>query len=375
MICRKCSKEIQDGSVFCNWCGAKQEKKPKSRRANSEGTVYPRGSTWTARIILGYYYVDDPKHPGQKRLRAREKTKGGFKKKADARAYCAVLKQQATAPKAGRRITLKDLYDEWEPIYSHRVSEGTVKSHRAALQWLKDLWGYNVSDITSSQLQAAIDACTRKRRTKEDIKSLLMLLYKYAIQNDYAEKNRAEFLYCGDDDGAARPPFTTEEVSLIASCGLPYADYVLCLIYTGFRPNEFLGLRKDDYDADHRIFIRGFKSAAGTDRHIPVSPKIQPIVDARISAPGEWVFPDLSTGDRMTDDQFRTKCFNPLMAQLGITGKVPYSCRHTFSNLLKNSSGSDKDKAALMGHADYSTTKRIYQSAEDENLRSIIDQL
>jgi integrase len=53
---------------------------------------------------------------------------------------------------------------------------------------------------------------------------------------------------------------------------------------------------------------------------------------------------------------------------------VPYSCRHTFSNMLKNAAGADKDKAALMGHADYETTKRLYQSAELENLQRITDQ-
>lgn len=372
MICRKCAKEIPEGSVYCNWCGVKQAAKARAKRGNSVGTAYKRGSTWTAKVVLGYYPVDDPKHPGKKKLRAREKTKGGFAKKADALAYCAVLKTKS-APGL-KRISLKALFDEWEPVYSHRVSEGAMKSHRAALQWLKDLWIVNFYDLTSAQLQAVIDACTRKRRTKEDIKTLLRALYKYAIQNDYADKDRSEYLYCGEDDGASRSPFTPEEVAIIAESALPYADYVMCFIYTGFRPNELLGLKKADYDDAHKIFIRGIKSAAGTDRHIPVSKKIQPIVDRRMAAPGEWLFPDLETGQRMTDDYFRTKCFAPLMDALGITGKVPYSCRHTFSNFLKNASGSDKDKAALMGHADYTTTKKNYQSAEDEQLRAIIDQ-
>ena len=54
---------------------------------------------------------------------------------------------------------------------------------------------------------------------------------------------------------------------------------------------------------------------------------------------------------------------------------VPYSCRHTFSNLLKDVSGSDKDKADLMGHQDYQTTKRMYQSAEILAKKAITDKL
>ena len=73
----------------------------------------------------------------------------------------------------------------------------------------------------------------------------------------------------------------------------------------------------------------------------------------------------------MDDEHFRKYCFTPLMEQLGISGKVPYSCRHTFANLLKNVQGSDTDKAALIGHSDASMTK-YYQSADYESLKTIV---
>ena len=74
----------------------------------------------------------------------------------------------------------------------------------------------------------------------------------------------------------------------------------------------------------------------------------------------------------MTETYFRNACFNPLMARLGIKDKYPYSCRHTFANLLKNVTGSDTDKAALMGHADASMTK-FYQAEDIDSLRRITD--
>ena len=76
----------------------------------------------------------------------------------------------------------------------------------------------------------------------------------------------------------------------------------------------------------------------------------------------------------MSEAYFRDYCFMPVMEALHIIGKTPYSCRHTFANLLKAVRGSDTDKAALIGHADASMTK-YYQSADYESLRAITDRI
>lgn len=376
--CRRCLPEI-DGLKFCPYCAAPTEsvKRTGSRRPNGTGTAYKRGKTWRAEIVVGTYTVTKP--DGTKVLHKAKKSKEGFSRKSDALNYCAkLIEQYGQGQKQESRIvhkSLKDCYDLWVPFYSPRVSAGQMKSHAAAVKWLKDLWAVDMDKLTSNQLQAAIDACPRKRRTKEDIKSLLMLLFKFAIQNDFCHHNRAEYLYCGDDDGQSWPPFSMEEVERIRTCGLPYADYVYVMIYTGYRPTELLTLRKTDYDQEHGILFAGIKTEAGKDRHMPVSAKIRPIIDRQFSSAGDLMFPDIGTGQEMSDDAFRVRAFEPLMSALGIQGKVPYSCRHTFSNLLKDAVGSDKEKAALMGHTDYSLTKRVYQSAEDQALAAIIAQI
>ena len=153
----------------------------------------------------------------------------------------------------------------------------------------------------------------------------------------------------------------------------PYADYVYFMCYTGFRPNEMLSLKKDAYKKDKNVLIGGFKTEAGKDRTVPVSAKIAPILAQRMASESKFIFsrPD---GTMMDDEHFRKYCFVPLMKKLGIEGKVPYSCRHTFANLLKNVRGSDTDKAALIGHSDASMTK-YYQSPDYESLQAIIANL
>ena len=64
-----------------------------------------------------------------------------------------------------------------------------------------------------------------------------------------------------------------------------------------------------------------------------------------------------------------------MMARLGIEGKVPYATRHTYANKVKSVAGADKDKATLMGHESYETTKKYYQSTSLQELKRITDQL
>lgn len=91
----------------------------------------------------------------------------------------------------------------------------------------------------------------------------------------------------------------------------------------------------------------------------------------QMETPGEFLFPRLPNGEKMQNNHF-DRVFKAIMQRLGIEGRVPYSCRHTYSNLLKKVKGAGVDKAALMGHSDYSMTQ-YYQEADYESLRAITD--
>ena len=228
-------------------------------------------------------------------------------------------------------------------------------------------------DLTVSQLQECINECEKGRSTLNDMRTVCSLVFKYAIVNRIVNDNPAQHLYVNSKKKGTRPAFTTEELEKIRKAvgSKPYADYVYFMCYTGFRPNEMLTLKKDAYDKAHNSLTGGFKTEAGTNRIVPVNAKLAAILSERQAFESEYLFPR-PDGSLMTDEHFRKYCFNPLMSTLGIEGKVPYSCRHTFANLLKNVRGSDKDKAALIGHSDASMTK-YYQSADYDSLRAIID--
>lgn len=403
--CIKCRKEIGD-TPFCQYCGAKQQKSaPRRKRSNGEGTIYPRGKTWTAQIVTGY---NDNGVPQLLR-------KGGFPTRSKAIEYVPVLKASAKIPKDQRRsvldsavqmatpaegialiemwtasnapqaLSVKTLYERWLDFYEPRVDKSTMSGHRAAFGHIKDLHGCNFADLTADDFQECIDNCTRGRRTQENIRQLAKRLYEFAIGRLIVSVNCAEYLYIPRGGSSPRAALTKQHMDAIrGQIGLrPFADYVYCLAYLGFRPNEMLMLKKDAYHVDNGIhyLIGGFKTPAGTDRVVTIPLRILPIIERLVAAPGEYIFP-APGGGQMTDAYLREKVFYPLLDHLGIqpipeegerAQYVPYSCRHFYSNLLKDAAGADKDKAALMGHADYDTTKRNYQSSDLEAMRRITD--
>lgn len=370
MNCAKCQKSFQDDALFCPYCGKKTGNFPRNtrtkQRGNGTGSAIKRGKTWTARVTIGWEYRD-----GRKIQKYR--TFGGFPTKTDAENYCFTLKTNGRTPK--NTDSFSKIYNSWLDEYEGRVTETTLATYKAAWKYFGALHPVPIVDITVSQLQECINSCPKGRSTINDMRTVCSLVYKYAVINKVVPNNLAQYLYVDSKKKGTRDAFTAEELEKIrlAVGKVPYADYVYFMCYTGFRPNEMLSLKKDAYQKDKNSLVGGFKTEAGKDRIVPVNAKIAPILAQRMASDSEYIFPR-SDGTLMDDEHFRKYCFNPLMETLGITGKVPYSCRHTFANLLKNVKGSDTDKAALIGHSDASMTK-YYQSADYESLQAIIDLL
>lgn len=370
MICEKCARSFQDDFVFCPYCGKKQGVLPRSgrtkSRGNGTGTAIKRGKTWTARVTVGWEYKD-----GRKIQKYR--TFGGFATKTEAENYCFTLKtnRRPMVP----TDSFSKVYERWQKEYEERISPTTMATYKAAWKYFSDLHPLPIADISVSQLQECINNCPKGRSTVNDMRTVCSLVFKYAVINKLITTNLAPYLYVNGKKKGTRPAFTADELKKIADAvgKVPYADYVYFMCYTGFRPNEMLSLKKDAYDSAHNALIGGFKTEAGKDRVVPVNAKIAPILARQMASESEYIFPR-PDGSMMDDEHFRKYCFNPLMETLGITDRVPYSCRHTFANLLKNVKGSDTDKAALIGHSDASMTK-YYQSADYESLRAIIDSL
>lgn len=373
MNCRKCGREIPDGGSFCAFCGTKQERTVKTwvRRGNGLGTVYRRNSKWVAEVTMGFKLDEDGKTT---RVVAK---KAGFRTKKEALEYLPILKDEQ---KRDKRITWGQLYKLWFP--THRAGKSTVGCYRAASRYFADLDFWQLTDIEIDDLQECIDSCPKGKRTRENMKALCGLMYKYAIPRGYATLNLATYLVVGGDSGASRSSFDAEQLAQIkAAIGtVPYADYIYCMCYLGFRPSEFLALDAMDYDRQQKTLTGGAKTDAGKNRVVTISPKIQPIIDRlarnKISGP---LFCD-DDGGQFRYNRFRNGVFYPALEQIGIDNPMengrhrysPHTCRHTFATLMKRVSASDADKMRLIGHASPEML-RYYQDVNVADLQKITD--
>ena len=280
-------------------------------------------------------------------------------------------------PEVNSNIRFKELYDEWLPLHEVKVSKSTIDCYKSAVKYYETIYFAKFADIKTEHLQKCVTECQKGRRNKENMKALGTLLYKYAIQKDLVEKDYAQFIYLGHSEQTERESFSLQEIEAISQAvgTIPYADYILVLIYTGFRINEFLSLKTEHYHMEEQYLIGGSKTKAGKNRIVTLSPKIQRIVSeiASQKSEGDFLFSDKG-GNKISDSVFREKFYYPALAAIGVSKLPPHSCRHTFATLMKNVDAPNVDKQKLIGHSSFEMTAH-YTHTNYQDLKKITDKL
>ena len=361
MTCKYCHSEMPENAVFCPFCGRRVISLPerRTRRGNGQGCVYRRGKTWTAVVTVGY-------DSEAKRI---TRSKSGFRTKKEALEAVPGLKLSYKPVSGG--ITLREAYDAMISHHAKRVSASTVACYDFAMEHFKALWHVPLREIKTEQLQTCVDLCSAGTRTRQNMKAAASLTCKYGIQNDIIEKNYAEYIIIGKEVQKEREAFTMDEVRQIYESQNVWAGYILCLIFTGFRPNELFKLRKQDYHGDY--FIGGSKTEAGKNRIVTIPPVIQPVVRRQLAVDSDYIFP-APNGSQMDLSHFRTRYYYPTLQSLDVRPLPPYSCRHTFATMLKNIQGAATDKQRLMGHTSFEMTAH-YTHTDVESLKAITDRM
>ena len=373
MLCRKCKKDIPDGSKFCNYCGTKQDyEKSTKKRGNGQGCVYrmPDGK-WKVEVTLGYDEADG-------KLKRKRMTKTGFATKKDALAYIPQLQQTVTVTDKG--IKFKDLFKKWLDGHTAKVGKSTIDNYKSANKYFAPIFYVEVAKLRTEHLQKCIDECPHGRRTKENMKAVGTCMFRLAMQLDIVDRNYAEYIYIPKEDKEERLAFSTEQLQTMWEHIniFPNLKYVLVLCYTGMRLGEMLDAKTATYNKEQGYFITGSKTEAGKNRIITIAPEILPFFDD--FGKNECLFFDRKKPP--TEKVFRNSFFYPALKGIGMDvitedGShlyTPHCCRHTFATMMKEVDAPNTDKQKLIGHSKFEMTAH-YTHTDVESLRKITDNL
>ena len=204
--------------------------------------------------------------------------------------YNALRAAGQTLPVDKTKVTLEEVYEGWSArAYSKYESKGRTSSlngYRSAWARVQHLGQCPMSDISLDQLQQILDDCERERRSQSTVNNvaiLLKALYRYAMERDYVLKDLTEYLEIPHMAPIYNKGSLSEQqlaqVEKMAADGVPWADSVLVLCYTGLRVSELLQMTKQSYhEEEGGYLVGGVKTEAGKDRIIPIHPKIAPYI-------------------------------------------------------------------------------------------------
>lgn len=344
------------------------------KRPNGAGTVRKLGGKrrkpWAAVITTGW----DPETGKRK-----QKYVGYYETYREAEDALILYRLD---PMPAEDATLGSVYREWLATKGN-VSKSAKYGYDMAWRTLSRLENVKIKDIRTGQLQRLIDTATKEDGASYSsgslsrIKTVIVMIWDYAVKNDLAPKNYAKFITLPRNKRREKDRFTAIEVQQIkdaAAAGVPWADAVLMMIYTGFRISEFLSLDRFTVDLEHMTFRAGVKTDAGRNRLVPIHPCILPYVRSRLAQGGERLICK-ADGSPFSMVGFRRACYYPALERTGVRLLNPHCTRHTFATMLAEARVPAVEVQKLLGHAQYSTTANTYTHLDVDALRDAVGSL
>lgn len=363
MLCIKCKAELPDGAIFCHICGKKQSagQKPRSTssRPNGTGSVYRRGKTWECAVVHGYVVDENGK------CRAVRSTKGGFRTKKEAMEYIPTL--QATPTRTVP--TLLDLWGQYKAGKKYlKLSDSRKEKYEIAWKKLESLWFVRIDQLTTFDLQNAVDSNADTYYTARDLKNLLSKLYQTAMPDEFVKANLSEFIELPELNAKEQQPFHADEIAKLwtdYTCGNWWTGYILLMIYTGMMPGELLDARKAHIDWQGKQIVgAGKKTAKRRETPIVLADVILPVLaDLCDHTSGEKLI-------RINKDKFY-EVYYATLERAGCRHLTPYSCRHTAATTLALENIPPSVIQKIMRHARFSTTEKYIHVSIDPMLEAV----
>ena len=323
-----------------------------------------RRNPYIARITCGY---DDEG-------RQKRKTIGYYPTKKAAIEALAVYNDDPYDIDAAK-ITFSQLYDKWSEEKYTEISASAVRTYKSAYSYCSPINDIAISDIRTSHLQDIVDNADVGVTTRARIHSLFRLLFKFALRYDYLKKDYSEFVKRPKVSvEKERVPFTEDEIQKLWELSENhFAQIVLILIYTGWRPSELCTMDfENGIDIKNKTMQGGMKTEAGKNRIGPIADNIFPFIEQMYKKGFGGISVD-ENGMILNYSQLYRRIIS--FFELNGFKHIPYECRHTFATMLDNKNINTKIKKMLLGHSSNDVTEKVYTHKNIEQLREAINSL
>lgn len=341
------------------------------KNENGTGNIYKmkdkRKRPWVVRVTTGYT-LDG------KQVR---KVVGTYETKRMAQ---EALFEYLKNPRLYSKTTFKDIKELWWNNYKIDKAETTIRANKFRLRFFDPLNDKEIAKIKLYELQNIFDEMNASWNSKSSCKSILNMIFDYALKNDFISSNKVSFIELGKKEKVIeRKIFTKEEIDILwknvnsNNKSSKYIYIVLILIYTGMRICELQNLRNEDIDLENKIIkVKHSKTEAGI-RTIPIFSKIYDLFKKNMVLGQEYFIAGTKT-KQLNYDNFKAK-FKKLMKDFGLQVHTIHDTRHTFATLLNNADANSTAITKLIGHTDFSITEKVYTHKDTEELRKAIELL
>lgn len=309
--------------------------------------------------------------------------------------------EQKAATEAVEAAKVKILRQYAEVVYLPEKAATVAEKTRASYAQLLEqhvfpvLGNVPMQDITAAMLKALLAGLPEHFAFASRVKVYAVLhgMFKAAVMDDTIDKNPMDKVLRPKQSKDAAVPtehkaFTAEETRYILHCldgePLKWRAFILLLIDTGCRRGEACGLqwqavdldagtitieRNLQYTADRGVYETLPKS--GKIRVVDISPDVVALLrELRRTQPitVRWVFTQDDSPEPMHPDT-PTRYFQRFGRRYGVEHFHPHKLRHTAASLAITNGADVVSVAARLGHADSSTTLRMYAHANEESIR------
>lgn len=385
ITCPECSLQISDKAYSCPHCGFPiADDKPKPVRKSSKRLKLPNGFGQITRLKQPlrkpYRVMITVGHTDTGRSKTQLlKPEAYFESYNDA--YMALIEYHKNPYKEAEHMTLAQLFDEWLPLQEDKVSASTFRRYRSVFKRLAKYQSMEVKLIRPRVIQEIMSELNNQSaHIKSDVKSLLNVLFDYAVINEISDKNHARNCRIDIDTKSEQEhhiSFTDEEMTVLwENISDTYVQWILIQCYTGMRPDELCKVELANINLDEGYLIAGSKTEAGMNRIIPIHPCIKDFIvrQMKISSlyGSQFLLSDHFNQHKYPYEPYK-KHFYRVRDRLKLDSRhKPHDCRKFFITEAKKYQLDEYAIKRIVGHKITDLTENVYT---ERNISWLCDQM